>query len=181
MGFSLGAVAFLGIAIAGAARAQDTCFIDFHRGFVGEWTRTFIQRSDGPGFGFETETEHQRTRWVEPATKITESGASWDAAPSRTYRQEFTDSSIRHTDMVAGESPREVLIENIRSACHATEDGALVLVLHFSRQRNGVMTEFRNTAEVRENSNVVVSQMRPAGSEEPYQWHNTVLGVRRAE
>lgn len=72
----------------------------------------------------------------------------------------------------------EERVAPIKSTCHRGPSDAVALELHFTGTFQGVPMEFRNTAEVDAEETMVVSMMRPLGSDQPFAWHNTLYGVR---
>ncbi len=43
--------------VAGPATADEACFVEYHREFVGKWVRTVVQRTGLNGLRFETRSE----------------------------------------------------------------------------------------------------------------------------
>ena len=170
-------VGLLSSKVASAATADETCFIEYHRGFLGEWQRTVVQRSGLEDLSVETRVELVRARWIEPATKVTDIFSTWDDAPIRSYSHTYEDAAAIIVDIEGRENPEE-RIDPITSRCHFGPSGSRILTLEFTAEFDGVLMEFRNTAEVDSNTTMVVSMMRPLGSNEPFSWHNTLYGVR---
>ena len=168
------------LVLSGTAVAEDNCFVEFHRGFAGEWVRNDIERAAPKGLEITQTRILQRVVWDETGRLISEILPAWNEQPEEVVTQVIAPKSLYQTTVKSGEVS-EVAIEDIAATCFEGEGGVQGLVITFEQTIEGQRVEFRNSVEISKDATLLVSTFRAAGSDAPYQWNKTVYAVKRTQ